>query len=102
MSLFRGDLDWIVMRCLEKDRTRRYDTANGLASDIRRYLADEPVEARQPTRLYRLKKFVRRNKTATVAAALILAALVAGAALPPGASSKLAVAARLPKARNRI
>ena len=79
MSLLRGDLDWIVMRCLEKDRTRRYETASGLASDIQRYLADEPVEARRPTRLYRLKKFVRRNKTATVAAALILAALVAGA-----------------------
>ena len=54
------------MKCLEKDRTRRYETANGLADDIERYLGDEPVEARRPTRTYRLKKFVARNKTGTV------------------------------------
>ncbi|HEY2411505.1 MAG TPA: serine/threonine-protein kinase, partial [Pirellulaceae bacterium] len=59
-KLLRGDLDWIVMRCLEKDRIRRYDTASNLAQDIEHYLADEPVEARRPTRLYRLRKFVRR------------------------------------------
>ena len=58
----RGDLDWIVMKCLEKDRTRRYETANGLARDIERHLADEPVEARPPSRGYRLRKFARRNK----------------------------------------
>ncbi len=63
----RGDLDWIVLRCLEKDRTRRYETAAGLADDIQRFLADQPVEARQPTRTYRLKKFIRRNRTAVVA-----------------------------------
>lgn len=58
----RGDLDWIVMKCLEKDRTRRYDTANGLAQDILRHLASEPVLAGPPSSAYRLRKFLRRNK----------------------------------------
>ena len=58
----RGDLDWIVMKALEKDRARRYQTANGLALDVRRYLDDEPVVARPPSRIYRLRKLVRRNK----------------------------------------
>jgi serine/threonine protein kinase/tetratricopeptide (TPR) repeat protein len=73
-----GDLDWIVMKCLEKDRTRRYETANGLASDLRRYLADEPVTAGPPSKVYRLRKFVRRNKQAVVAVFLLLVALIAG------------------------
>jgi tetratricopeptide (TPR) repeat protein len=80
-KLLRGDLDWIVMRCLEKDRIRRYDTASDLAQDIEHYLADEPVEARRPTRLYRLRKFVRRNKAAVLACLSILAALVLGLTL---------------------
>ena len=54
--LVRGELDWIVMKCLEKDRTRRYETANGLARDVERYLADEPVEACPPSASYRLRK----------------------------------------------
>src|SRR5579863_2495044 len=58
----RGDLDWIVMKCLEKDRTQRYETANGLARDIQRHLHNEPVAARSPSNLYRLLKFVRRNR----------------------------------------
>ena len=53
IHLLRGDLDWIVMKCLEKDRTRRYETANGLAMDIKRHLNNEPVVARPPSRLYR-------------------------------------------------
>ena len=61
-KLLQGELDWVVMKALEKDRTRRYDTANGFARDIQRYLADEVVEARPPSRGYRLKKFVKRNK----------------------------------------
>ena len=61
-ALMRGELDWVVMKCLEKDRTRRYETANGLARDIQRYLADEAVEARPPSAGYRLGKFVRRNR----------------------------------------
>ena len=56
MSLLRGELDWVVMKCLEKHRDRRYETANGLAKDIQRYLADEPVEARPPTAGYRLQQ----------------------------------------------
>jgi WD40 repeat protein/serine/threonine protein kinase len=76
--LVRGEIDWIVMRCLEKDRGRRYESANGLARDIQRYLADEPVEACPPNPLYRFQKMVRRNKAAAVAAAGILAALVIG------------------------
>jgi serine/threonine protein kinase/Flp pilus assembly protein TadD len=78
IHLLRGDLDWIVMKCLEKDRTRRYETANGLALDVQRYLADEPVVARPPSTLYRLQKLVRRNQTIFAAAGVGLAALVIG------------------------
>ena len=77
-KLMRGELDWLVLKALEKDRTRRYDTANGLARDIQRYLADEVVEARPPTAGYRLRKFVRRHKGQVLAAGLVLAALLAG------------------------
>jgi serine/threonine protein kinase/Flp pilus assembly protein TadD len=76
----RGDLDWITMKAMEKDRGRRYDTANGLANDLARYLADEPVEARPPSTTYRVRKFVRRNKVGVAAIAAVSAALVAGAA----------------------
>ncbi len=77
----RGDLDWIVMRCLEKDRSRRYETAAGLAEDVQRYLNDEPVLARRPTRWYRLKKFIRRNKVGVLAGSAILATLLFGLTL---------------------
>jgi len=70
--LFRGDLDWIVMKALEKDRNRRYETANGFAMDIQRYLADEPVLACPPSVGYRFRKFARRNKAVLAVAALIL------------------------------
>jgi eukaryotic-like serine/threonine-protein kinase len=62
-QLFRAELDWIVMKCLEKDRNRRYETANGLAMDLRRYLADEPVQACPPSTIYRLRKFARKYRT---------------------------------------
>jgi serine/threonine protein kinase/tetratricopeptide (TPR) repeat protein len=78
--LFRGELDWIVMKCLEKDRTRRYETAGGLARDVERYLRDEPVEASPPGAGYRLRKFVKRNKGQVVAAGLVFSALLAGMA----------------------
>ena len=78
--LVRGELDWIVMKCLEKDRNRRYETANGLAMDVQRYLADEPVQACPPSAGYRLRKFVRRNKGPVLAASLVLVALLAGIA----------------------
>jgi serine/threonine protein kinase/tetratricopeptide (TPR) repeat protein len=78
MALLRGELDWVVMKCLEKQRDRRYETANGLARDLQRYLADEPVEARPPSAGYRLRKFLRRNKGPVLAAGLVLLALVGG------------------------
>jgi hypothetical protein len=78
IALIRGDLDWIVMKALEKERARRYETANGLAMDIRRHLDNEPVIARPPSRAYRLQKLVRRNKVVFVAAATVSAALIAG------------------------
>ncbi len=75
--LIRGDLDWIVMKALEKDRVRRYETANGLALDIQRHLDNEPVLARPPSAAYRLQKSWRRNKSAFTAAILMAAVLVA-------------------------
>ncbi|MGE5194014.1 MAG: protein kinase domain-containing protein, partial [Deltaproteobacteria bacterium] len=74
--LVRGDLDWIVMKALEKDRSRRYETANGFAADIVRYLSDEPVEACPPSTAYRFRKFARRNKAALAMATVVLSALL--------------------------
>jgi hypothetical protein len=78
ISILKGDLDWIVMKALEKDRRRRYETANGLAMDIERYLHNEPVIARPPSRFYRFQKSVRRNKVVFGAGAAVLLALLAG------------------------
>jgi len=75
-GLLRNELDWIVMKALEKDRSRRYDTANGFASDVQRYLSGEPVQAHPPTAGYRLRKFVRKNRGGVTASGLVLAALV--------------------------
>ena len=80
-KLVRGELDWIVMKALEKDRSRRYETANGFAMDLQRYLADEPVQACPPSARYRLRKFARRNKVllaATAAGGLVVLLGVAG------------------------
>src|SRR5581483_10120036 len=75
----RGDLDWIVMKCLEKDRSRRYETAAALARDVERYLADEPVEACPPSAGYRLGKFLRKHRRGLLTAAAFLVLLaVAG------------------------
>src|SRR5206468_3514006 len=79
IHMLSGDLDWIVMKCLEKDRTRRYETANGLARDIERHLQSEPVAARPPSKLYRLGKTVRRNKLAFAVATATAMALLLGA-----------------------
>jgi WD40 repeat protein/serine/threonine protein kinase len=85
MKLVRGELDWIVMKCLEKDRNRRYETANGFALDIQRYLADEPVLACPPSAWYRFRKFARRNKAALFAASVLtLAVLLAVVGLATG------------------
>jgi len=78
LSQLRGDLDWIVMKALEKDRTRRYETANGLAMDILRHLSNEPVVARPPSRWYRLRKLARRNRIVFASGAAVAAALLAG------------------------
>ena len=77
-KMLRGELDWIVMKAIEKDRTRRYETANGLAMDLRRYLAGEPVLAAPPSAVYRMQKFVRRNKVVVTAGVLVAAALLVG------------------------
>jgi serine/threonine protein kinase len=76
-GLLRGELDWIVMKALEKDRSRRYETANALAGDLRRYLDDEPVQACPPSARYRLRKFSRRHRAALAVAAVVLTALCA-------------------------
>src|SRR5207248_11230197 len=77
-KLVRGELDWIVMKALEKDRSRRYETANGSAMDVQRYLADEAVQACPPSSGYRLRKFVGRNKRSVLAASLVILILLAG------------------------
>jgi WD40 repeat protein/serine/threonine protein kinase len=77
-KLVRGEIDWIVMRCLEKDRIRRYETASGLARDLQHYLADEPVEACPPSAGYRLRKFARKYRMPVIVGAAFALLLVAG------------------------
>ena len=79
-GLLRNELDWIVMKALEKDRSRRYESANGFAADVQRYLFGEAVQAHPPSTAYRIRKFVRRNKGRVIAASLVLLALMAGMA----------------------
>src|SRR3989454_3942434 len=81
MHQLRGDLDWVVMKCLEKDRQRRYETANGLAADLKRHLNNEPVVARPPSTAYRFQKAFRRNKLMFAASTAVAAALVVGVAV---------------------
>jgi tetratricopeptide (TPR) repeat protein len=78
LHLIRGDLDWIVMKCLEKDRTRRYATADALAEDLRRHLNDEPVAAAAPSAFYRMAKFVRRHRRGVSTAVTLMLVLAAG------------------------
>jgi serine/threonine protein kinase len=80
-QLLRGELDWIVMRALEKDRNRRYESASAFAADVQRYLADEAVLACPPSAGYRLKKFVRRHRVALATAAVVAAVLIAATAV---------------------
>ena len=77
-GILRGDLDWVVMKAIEKDRGRRYETANGLAEDIKRFLRNEPVSAAAPSTSYRLRKFARRNKGQLAAVAAVALALITG------------------------
>jgi len=80
-QLVRGELDWIVMKCLEKDRSRRYETASSLARDIERYLHDQPVQACPPSAAYRLRKLLRRNRGTVLAGSMVTVALLAAAAM---------------------
>ncbi len=89
VNLLRGELDWIAMKALEKDRTRRYDTASGFAKDVQRYLNDEPVEACPPTVGYRVGKFVRKNRGVLASVLFIIALLLVGSVV----STSLAVRA---------
>src|SRR4029450_10711279 len=77
-KLVRGELDWIVMKALEKDRNRRYETANGFAMDVQRYLADEQVLACPPSAAYRFRKFARRNRRALAMAAFVVGGVGGG------------------------
>src|ERR1044071_7105553 len=79
-KLVRGELDWIVMKALDKDRNRRYETASAFAADVQRYLQDEPVLACPPSAWYRLRKFARRNRRAVATAAAAALAVVLGVA----------------------
>ena len=88
ISEVRGDLDWVIMKALEKDRARRYETANGLAADIQRHLNNEPVVACPPRRLYRLQKAVRRNQLAFTAAAAVAIALMIGMVVSTGQAAR--------------
>jgi serine/threonine protein kinase len=94
-SLVRGELDWIVMKALEKDRNRRYDSATGLARDIERYLQDRPVEACPPSAGYRLRKFARRHRAGLTTAAAFVALLLAGLVVSTWQAIRAARAERL-------
>jgi serine/threonine protein kinase/tetratricopeptide (TPR) repeat protein len=100
-GLVRGELDWVVMKCLEKDRDRRYDSAGALAEDLRRHLDDEPVSACAPSAAYRFRKFARRNRVALTAASVTATALVLGAAISIGQAVRASRAERLAEARLR-
>jgi hypothetical protein len=100
----QGELDWIVMMALEKDRTRRYETADGVAADILRHLAHEPVVAAPPSQAYRKRKFVRKHRGAVIAESLVFFALVGGTLptsvirkiSPSGLASKIDAFAQVP------
>ncbi len=100
-GIVRGELDWIVMKCLEKDRKRRYETASGLARDIQRYLADEPVEACPPSAGYRLSKAARKYRTPLRVASAFLVLLVSGAVASAWQAVRATVAERVAESRKR-
>jgi serine/threonine protein kinase/WD40 repeat protein len=94
INLLRGDLDWIVMKCLEKDRIRRYETASGLANDVQRHLKCEPVVARPPSKLYEFQKTVQRHKFGFAAAAALITVLAAGVVVSTWQAMRVARAQR--------
>ncbi|WP_165250377.1 serine/threonine-protein kinase [Paludisphaera soli] len=95
----RGELDWIAMKALEKDRRRRYETANDFAADVMRYLTDRPVEACPPSARYRLTKYARRNRTALATGAVVAVALATGSAVSAWQAVKATRAERRAEAR---
>jgi eukaryotic-like serine/threonine-protein kinase len=101
-QLFLGEVDWIVMKALEKDRSRRYETANSLVRDIQRYLDDEPVEACPPSAMYRFRKFARRHKGVLGAAAVITLALLLGIAVSSWQAIRATQAEELAAERSEI
>jgi len=98
-QLVRGDLDWIVMKALEKDRTRRYDTASNFAADVLRYLSHRPVEARPHSAIYQFGKFARRNRVAFTTAILVLAAILLGTVVSVTQAIRATRAERLAETR---
>jgi len=101
-KLVRGELDWIVMKTLEKDRNRRYETANGFAADVQRYLTGEAVQAVPPSTTYRLRKFARRNKRMLTTACVMVLALVLGAGVSVWQAIRATDAERLAEMRLEI
>src|SRR5262249_46387889 len=95
------DLDWIVMKALEKDRGRRYETASAFAADVRRFLDEQPIEARPPSAWYRFRKLARRNKVALTTTALVPAALVVGTTGSVWQAIRATVAERTAKSNER-
>lgn len=91
-SVVRGDLDWMVMKALDKDRNRRYPTAGAMAEDLKRFLGEQPVEARPPSVMYRFSKFAKRNKVALTTTSIVLAALIVGTAVSLWQAGKAIVA----------
>jgi serine/threonine protein kinase/Tfp pilus assembly protein PilF len=100
-QMFRGELDWIVMKALEKDRNRRYETASALAADVQRYLNDEPVLACPPSAVYRMRKFARRYKKTLSTAALFGVLLVLSAAISAWQAVRATLAERQARAHER-
>jgi serine/threonine protein kinase/WD40 repeat protein len=101
-KLVRGELDWIVMKTLEKDRNRRYETANGVAADVQRYLDDEPVQACPPSAGYRFRKFARRNQRLLATACLLTVALAIGAVVSTWQAIRATHAERLANGNYRF
>jgi hypothetical protein len=101
-KLVRGELDWIVMKCLEKDRTRRYESSSGLGRDVERYLADEPVEACPPSAAYRLRKLARKHRTPLRVAGAFLLLLVLGALASTWQAIRATVAERAARESEKL